>query len=161
MIEQQGVVVARSGGQVQVRLGGRSGCQACDAGRGCGAGVFGRLLRRRPVVLSLSNQVGADQGQAVVVGLPESLFLSLVTRFYLYPLLTGLVGAILGHYVSGTFQPGTVVSDAATLTGALLAGMFAIWHNRRWSREFSGLVDVHLLRVVDERNLDSDNEVVL
>jgi sigma-E factor negative regulatory protein RseC len=161
MIEQQGVVVGRSGGEVQVRLGGRSGCAACDAGRGCGAGVFGRLLRRRPVVLSLRNPIGAEQGQPVVVGLPESLFLSLITRFYLYPLLAGLVGAVLGHYVSGKLHPGTAVADAVTLTGALLAGMAAVWRNRKWSREFSDLVDVHLLRVVDERNLDSDNEVVL
>jgi sigma-E factor negative regulatory protein RseC len=160
MIEQQGVVVASSNGQAQVRLGGRSGCAACDAGRGCGAGVFGRLLQRRPVLLSLDNRLGAGQGQAVMVGLPESWFLALVTRFYLYPLLAGLVGAVLGHYVSSTFEFGTTVKDAASLLGALLAGGGAVWHNRKWSTEFSGLVDVHLLRVVDEHNLDNDKEVV-
>jgi sigma-E factor negative regulatory protein RseC len=97
MIEQQGEVLASSHGEALVRLGGRSGCAACDAGRGCGAGVFGRLLRRRPVVLPLGNAVGAQRGQAVIVGLPESWFLSLVARFYLYPLVAGLVGASLGH----------------------------------------------------------------
>ena len=160
MIEQQGVVVASSGGQAQVRLGGRAGCSACDAGRGCGAGIFGRLLRRRPVVLSLENALAAGQGQAVVVGLPETWFLTLVTRFYLYPLLAGLVGAILGHYVSSKFEPGAAVLDAAALLGALLAGMAAVWHNRRWSAEFSGRLDVHLLRVVDDHNLDNDREVI-
>lgn len=160
MIEQQGVVVGSSDGRAQVRLGGRSGCAACDAGRGCGAGVFGRLLKRRPVILSLDNRLGAGQGQAVMVGLPESWFLALVMRFYLYPLLAGLVGAVLGHYVSTTFEYGTAVTDAASLLGALLAGMAAVGHNRRWSTEFSGLVDVHLVRVVDGRNLDNDKEVV-
>jgi len=160
MIEQQGVVVASSGGRAQVRLGGRSGCAACDAGRGCGAGVFGRLLRRRPVVLSLENGLDAGQGQAVVVGLPESWFLTLVTRFYLYPLLAGLVGAALGHYVGVRFEAARAVGDAAALLGAVLAGTAAVRQNRKWSAEFSDLVNVHLLRVVDDHNLDNDREVV-
>ncbi|MEJ2385650.1 MAG: hypothetical protein P8Y54_14930 [Xanthomonadales bacterium] len=53
MIEQQGRVTGAAGSQVRVRLGGTSGCTTCDAGRGCGAGVFGRLLQRRPVELEL------------------------------------------------------------------------------------------------------------
>lgn len=160
MIEQQGEVVASREGQAVVRLGSRSGCAACDAGRGCGAGVFGRLLRRRPVVLTLDNALGARQGQAVVVGLPESWLLSLVARFYLYPLLAGLVGASLGHYVSGRFQPGIAVTDVASLLAALLAGSVVIRRNRKWAAEFSGLIDVHLLRVVDEHNLNNEREVV-
>lgn len=160
MIEQQGLVVASSGGRAQVRLGGRSGCAACDAGRGCGAGIFGRLLRRRPVVLTLANALAVRQGQAVVVGLPESWFLTLLVRFYLYPLLAGLVGAMLGHYVSVKFEAATAVKDAAALFGAVLAGVAAVRHNRKWSTEFSDLVDVHLLRVVDDHNLDNDREVI-
>jgi len=160
MIEQQGEVVASRDGQAQVRLGSRAGCAACDAGRGCGAGIFGRLLRRRPVVLTLDNAVGARRGQAVVVGLPESWLLALVARFYLYPLLAGLVGASLGHYVSGRFQPGIAVTDAASLLTALLAGSAVVWRNRKWAGEFSGLIEVHLLRVVDKHNLDSEREVV-
>ena len=92
MIEQQGRVVDATGARVRVRLGGTTGCTACDAGRGCGAGVFGRLLRRRPVELEFDNHVGAEPGQAVMVGLPESLFLALTLRLYLLPLLAGVLG---------------------------------------------------------------------
>ena len=130
MIEQQGVVVASRSGRAQVRLGGRSGCTACDAGRGCGAGIFGRLLRRRPLVLTLDDALGVSPGQAVMVGLPESWFLTLVTRFYLYPLLAGLVGAMLGHYVSDKFEAVMAVKDAAALLGAVLAGTAAV-RNRK------------------------------
>ena len=42
---------------VQVRVGGQSGCAACDAGKGCGAGLFGKLLRRNPVELELVNEI--------------------------------------------------------------------------------------------------------
>lgn len=154
MIEQQGEVVADDDGQVLVRLGGKLGCPSCDAGRGCGAGIFGRLLRRRSMVLPLRNHLGARKGQAVLVGLPEAWFLTLVVRFYLYPLLAGLVGAACGHYLSTRFQSATAVSDLLTLLGALMAGAAAVWRNRSWSAEFSDSYDVHLLRVVENQNLD-------
>ena len=81
MLEQQGQVVATAGGRASVRLGGQTGCAACDAGRGCGAGLFGRLLRRRPVVLEFDNHLDARCGQEVLVGLSERWFLQLVARF--------------------------------------------------------------------------------
>ena len=122
MIEQQGRVVAAVSERAVVRLGGTAGCPACDAGRGCGAGIFGRLLRRRPVDLTFDNHLQACAGQAVVVGLPEAWFLRLVTRFYLLPLLAGLVAAAFGHYLFSMFGAGTAVTDLATLVAAVLAG---------------------------------------
>ena len=99
MIEQQGLIVAVSGGTASVRLGGKSACTACNAGKGCGAGIFGRLLKRKPVVLELKNGPGARVGQSVMVGLPETLFLRLVFKFYLFPLLAGLAGAASGSCI--------------------------------------------------------------
>jgi sigma-E factor negative regulatory protein RseC len=149
MIEQQGRVVAVDSGEALVQLGGRAGCPACDAGRGCGAGLFGRMLRRRGAVMTFDNHLEARAGQAVVVGLPETWFLSLVARFYLFPLLAGLAGGALGHYVSGLFGAGIGFGDLLTLIAALLGGAVAFWRNHKWSGEFPGSPDVHLLRVVD------------
>jgi sigma-E factor negative regulatory protein RseC len=153
MIEQQGLVIAASGKIVSVRLGGSSGCAACDAGKGCGAGVFGRLLQRKPVVLDLHNEPGALVGQAVMVGLPETLFLRLVLSFYLYPLLAGLAGAIIGHYVSVKLKAGPATTDGLTLLGAVLAGTMALVWKRQGHKQpavdFPGEPAVYLLRVVD------------
>ena len=160
MLEQQGEVIAADGERATVRMGGRSGCPACAAGRGCGAGVFGRLLRRRPVLLSLNNPVGASTGQAVVVGLPEAWFLSLVARFYLYPLLAGLVGGVFGHYVCRMLQSGAAVTDLVTLLFAIAAGTVAVRRNRRWSAKHPGSVEVRLLRVVGDKESIDDKEVV-
>lgn len=159
MIEQQGRVLSTGGGRASVRLGGQAGCAACAAGRGCGAGLFGRMLRRRPVVLQLSNAVGARDGQAVVVGLPERSFLRLVLRFYLAPLLGGLGGAAFGHYLSvrAGASPGAV--DAAALLGALAAGGAVLWRTGGRLREFPDVAAVHLLRVVDSGAHAEENEV--
>lgn len=149
MIEQQGQVVEITGSEARVRLGGSSGCSACDAGKGCGAGVFGRLLQRRPVVLNLDNRVGAVNGQPVIVGLPESLFLNLLTRLYLFPLLAGLGGAVIGNYLSGRWAMSSWASDILTLLCALLCGAALIQWNRKRFMEFPANVTVHMLRVVD------------
>jgi sigma-E factor negative regulatory protein RseC len=154
MLEQQGQVVAAADGRVAVRLGGQSGCAACDAGRGCGAGVFGRLLRRRPLVLEIGNHLDARCGQAVVVGLPEAWFLKLVARFYLVPLLAGLGGAVFGHYLSVRMQSGPAGRDFMALAGAIAAGALAVWWNRARPVESADAETVHLLRVVDNTEFE-------
>ena len=148
MIEQQGKVVSAGDGIIQVRLGATSGCSACDAGKGCGAGVFGRLLQRKPVVLEFKNSLGAEEGQAVVVGLRESLFLSLVMRLYFYPLLFGLAGAVAGHWLAkqAHFEP--ALMDFSALFGGFVFAAWVVWRNRRRQIEFPSDSNVHLLRNV-------------
>ena len=154
MIEQQGLIVAVAGVPDSVQLGGSSGCAVCNAGKGCGAGIFGRLLQRKPVVLELYNQPGARLGQVVMVGLPETLFLRLVFSFYLFPLLAGLAGAAIGHYISVELQVDSTTSDGLALLGAVLAGVFALIWNKQGNGqalgEFPRKITVRLLRVVGQ-----------
>lgn len=93
MIEQQGVVLAAGDGLARIRLGGTSGCPACDSGEGCGAGLFGRLLNRRPLELDLDDPIPTRVGQPVRVGIRNTLLLRLVWRFYGAPLLAFMLGA--------------------------------------------------------------------
>ena len=152
MIEQQGQVIAVSGDLASVRLGGSSGCPACDAGKGCGAGIFGRMLQRKPAVLELDNTLDVSAGQAVVVGLPESLFLRFVFHLYLTPLLAGLAGAALGHYLSIRAGAGPAVTDGWSLFGAITAALLALAWSRKRSREFPNAIAVHLLRGAELAN---------
>jgi sigma-E factor negative regulatory protein RseC len=154
MIEQQGQVVAVSDVLASVRLGGSAGCTACDTGHGCGAGIFGRLLRRKPAILELENPIEARVGQAVVVGLPESVFLRLVFRFYLLPLLAGLAGMVFGHYLSVQNQAGPILTDGFAFLGGIVAVAIALVWNRKWNGEFPQQNAVHLLRGVERANAD-------
>ncbi len=149
MIEQQGRVVHVANDVAEVCLGASTGCARCDAGKGCGAGIFSRLLKRKPVVLSMENVVGARNGQSVMVGIPESVFLRLVMRIYLIPLLSGIAGAAMGRYLSvaAGFSPGG--ADAMTLLCGFALGLAALLMSRKDGREFPGMNIVHLLRVVD------------
>lgn len=156
MIEQQGKVVAVNRGQVCILLGGQAGCSACDAGKGCGAGVFGQMLRRKPLKMNFENRIEAECGQAVVVGLPESLFLRLAVRFYLLPLLAGLVGGLAGHYLAGSLEAGVAVTDLLTLLGAVLCAGLMLWANRVGQTEFSEMTAVHLLRVAGKQEFKKE-----
>ncbi|MGD2127889.1 MAG: SoxR reducing system RseC family protein [Lysobacterales bacterium] len=160
MIEQQAQVLSVSGGKATVRIGAGSGCATCDAGKGCGGGVFGRMLRRRPVVLELDNTVGAGAGQPVVVGLPEKLFLKLTARFYLLPLLAGLAGVALGHLIATLQGMGPAAIDALALAGGVLAAASVFLGSRARPPEFPAASAVHVLRVVGKTGQKHQREVI-
>jgi sigma-E factor negative regulatory protein RseC len=148
MIEQQGKVIAVADGRAHVRLGGSSGCASCNAGKGCGAGLFGRLLKRAPVVLELENGVNALNGEAVMVGISEVIYLRLIFGLYLFPLIAGLAGVAAGFYLSMQLELSPAGSDATALLCGLLFGAIAVLRNRQGSREFPESFIVHLLRVI-------------
>lgn len=131
MIEQQGRVVSVAGNLARVQLGGQSGCSACDAGEGCGAGLFGRLLRRQVAELELPNTVNARAGDAVQVGIDEQQYVRLVAALYGAPLVAGLLGATAAYVLAGGLaSPGA--RDLSILLGGLLAaGLCLLWLRRR------------------------------
>ena len=148
MIEQQGKIVAIHSGHARVLLGGMDGCSRCDSGKGCGAGLFGRMLRRKPVVLELENDIDAAAGQAVIVGIEENVYLRLVVRLYLLPLLVGLAGAALAYYLASLYQPGPSWLDLAALLGGVGSGALVSFRNRKLAIEFHRPDIVHLLRII-------------
>ena len=127
MIEQAGVLTRTAGNRAWVRLGGQSGCPACDAGQGCGAGIFARLLRRQAQDIELHNALGARAGETVLVGIAESVYLALVLRAYGLPLLLGLAGAWISHQIGGAVDLQGAWLDAVTLAGGLAAASLAWW----------------------------------
>ncbi len=148
MIAQQGRVTAIQGSNAVVRVGGTSGCAACDAGKGCGAGVFGRLLKRNPVSVCVFNDIDAQVGQAVEVGIAEERFLALVFRLYILPLLGGLAGAVTGFAVAQRADAAGPAADLLILLGGLAAAAVCLLWARQRLREFPLDNTVHLMREV-------------
>ncbi len=154
MIEQQGRILELQAHRAKVLLGSTSGCPACDEGKGCGAGVFGKLINRKNQTLEVDNPFHAgplqlQPGQAVIVGIPESFFLRLILRLYLLPLLAALCGAGLGHYLGYRFSLVGFSQDLLALFGALfLAGLtlLIIWKGKT---QHAGESQVQLLRHPD------------
>lgn len=127
MIEQNVQVVRCQGDRLWVRLGSQSGCTACDNGNGCGAGLFARLLQRKPVVLELKrNDLSVEEGQMLTLAFPEQVYLKLVFASYGWPLLAALAGAFAGNALGVWLQLGLAAVDVLTLFAGLLAGWFVM-----------------------------------
>lgn len=146
MIEQQGRVSGLEAGRASITLESVSGCPACDAGKGCGAGVFGRLVQRKPLTLVLESGAELEPGQAVIVGIPETFFLHLLFKLYLAPVLAGLAGAALGHYLAFLLSLQNFVQDLFALTGALILGAATLHFKRNSPYWAEGAGSVQLLR---------------
>jgi sigma-E factor negative regulatory protein RseC len=98
MIEQNVQVVRCLNERLWVRMGSQAGCTACDNGQGCGAGLFAKLLQRKPLVIELDrNGLDVEAGQMVTLAFPEQVYLKLVLASYGWPLLSALAGAFAGH----------------------------------------------------------------
>lgn len=127
MIEQNVQVIRCRDDRIWVRLGSNSGCSACDNGKGCGAGVFARLLRRKPVVLELPrNETAVKPGQMLVLEFPEQIYLKLVWNSYGWPLLAALAGAAAGTGMGRWWQFSSWQVDAFALFAGLLAAFVAV-----------------------------------
>ena len=134
MIEQNVQVMRCQDKRIWVRLGSQTGCTACDNGNGCGAGVFAKLLQRKPVVLELErNDMSVEPGQMVTLAFSEQVYLKLVLASYGWPLLAALAGAFAGHGLGTWLAVGPALIDVAALSGGLLAGglLMRLIKNRR------------------------------
>lgn len=138
-------MVAIDGNHAVVNIGGVSGCPACDAGKGCGAGIFGRLLRDRKVDVRVPNSIDAITGQSVNLGITERRFLALVFALYVWPLLAGLLGVIAAFVIAARVGLSGMNADLAGLLAGIAAAAWALFRSRRKLREFPYAAEVHLL----------------
>lgn len=123
MIENPARVMRVEADLAWVRSESPSSCGAC-AGKGCGNSLYARLLHPREPEYPVLNPIGAEVGEAVVVGIEDGAVFRAVFSGYLIPLVLLLLGALLGS------QWGEGQSVAGSVIGLLVA---AVWLKRRRS----------------------------
>ena len=97
MIKQPGSVVALSGDRAVIETEPIQHCEACASGRGCGAGLFARLLSCRATRLEVPNDLGVAAGDRVTVGVDERGLVRASLRLYGTFLMALVGGAAAGH----------------------------------------------------------------
>lgn len=127
MIEQNVKVLRCDNDHLWVRMGGQSGCTACDNGEGCGAGLFAKLVQRKPVTLELArNELKVEAGQMLTLAFPGKVYMKLVLASYGWPLLAALAGGVAGHSLATWAKLQVVAVDVATLVAGVLAAWLAL-----------------------------------
>ena len=122
MIEMPARVARIQDGQTWVISEAPSSCGAC-AGKGCGSSVFNRIWHPENQEYVVENGLGAEPGEAVVIGLEDGALLSASASAYIIPLVAVLTGALLGQWISG--------EPTAALGGLLGLVLSAIWLKKR------------------------------
>ena len=145
MIEQNVQVLRCDRESLWVRMGTQSGCTACDNGKGCGAGLFAKLIQRKPVILKLArNEMGVEAGQMLTLAFPEQVYMKLVLASYGWPLMAAIAGALAGHGLAAWAGLQVAAIDAATLTGGVLAGWLCLRLFRSRDTEETILNSLHM-----------------
>lgn len=122
MIEQHGRITRLQGPRAWVSCRPVQ-CRACEAGHGCGAGLFARFLSNAPREFPSLNPHALPVNCRVVVGVGERQLLSGAVRLYGWPLLGLLGGVLLGALTSALLN---VNEDLLVLLGALSGGTLVL-----------------------------------
>lgn len=133
MIEEHATVIAIEGDLAEVEAQRRGSCGSCAAKGACGTSLLDRFLGRRPLRLRVRNELAANPGDQVVIGVPESALLRAAAAAYLVPLIALILGAIGGQALAGLLDFG-LTELAATLGGVLGFLLSLRWlsaHSRR------------------------------
>jgi len=149
MIEQQGRVIRLNGNLAEIRIGMSSGCSVCDQGKGCGAGIFARLLRRDAEHVMVRNVIDAQPGQYVTLGISERAYLNMLFRLYLLPLISALAGAAIGHHLAVGWQLTSVMTDVTVLLSAAAFFAFALVLCRLNERELPSHLNIVMSRTAE------------
>jgi len=118
---EQRVVIARieSGNRVWVQALGPESCERCAQGRGCGGGLFARLVSSRRPTVEVSCRIAHPRvGEIVVVSIPDGMLTRAAMAAYVAP-LAGMFG--FGTLANVCLQAPDVLVAAFGGTG-LLAG---------------------------------------
>jgi len=149
MIEQNVQVLRCDKNSLWVRMGTRSGCTACDNGKGCGAGLFAKLIQRKPVILELArNDVKVEAGQMLTLAFPGQVYMKLVLASYGWPLMAALFGATAGYSLTTWAGFRVAAIDAATLAGGVLAAWLSMRLFRKQGTEETILNSLHMTIVI-------------
>ncbi|CAN5194267.1 N/A [soil metagenome] len=128
MILERGRVVEVDGRYAWIGRAGATGCARCEAGAGCGGGLFAQLAGPRFYRVRARNATAPIRvGDLVVIALPERALLRAACAVYGVPLVGLVLGAVLAQAVAGSG------SDLLVLAGGA-AGLAA---GAAWLRQFS------------------------
>jgi len=145
MIEQNVQVVRCEDEKIWLRMGSQAGCTACDQGEGCGAGVFAKLLQRKPVIVELARRdINVSAGQMVTLAFPEQVYLKMVLAYYGWPLIAALCGAFAGFGLALQLGFEALPLDVMTLAGGLLTAALVMRVIRGRKLEDSMLAAMHM-----------------
>ena len=122
MIEEQAVVINIDGARAHLEIERGSPCGLCGATSGCGISLWSRLFGRQRGSISAVNNLNAEVGSRVIIGVQEGALLAGSLMAYLVPLLLICAGALFGASLASSRTDSDLYAAVGAVTG-LLSGL--------------------------------------
>ncbi len=134
MIEEQAQVVEITGSQLVLQAQTQSACGSCSASKGCGTSVLSKVIGRKFTRFQAENNIDAEVGDTVVVGISEDALLKGSMVMYVIPILSMLIFSLAANYF---LEAGVVYRDliiaASGITGLVFGSLMSKRYFQRQS----------------------------
>ena len=104
MITETATVVSIENNQTWVETQRKSACGQCSASKGCGTSVLSKVIGNKLSKIKAINNIDAQVGDEVVIGLNEQSLLKGAFITYMLPLIFMFIFALVGQVVSANLQ---------------------------------------------------------
>jgi sigma-E factor negative regulatory protein RseC len=104
MITETAIVVSIENNQTWVETQRKSVCGQCSANKGCGTSVLSKVIGNKLSKIKAINNIDAQVGDEVVIGLNEQSLLKGAFMTYMLPLIFMFIFALVGQLVSANLQ---------------------------------------------------------
>ena len=138
MIEEQAQVIDIKGTRLFLQVQTQSACGGCAVNKSCGTSVLAKVVGKKFTHFQAENNIGAEIGDTVVVGIAEDALLKGSMVMYVLPVLAMIIFALLADFLlAGPLQIEASVRDLAvactSIMGLVLGSLVARWYFRRQS----------------------------
>lgn len=132
MIEEQAQVVEIRGSQLVLQAQTQSACGSCAASKGCGTSVLSKVIGRKFTRFQAENNIDAEVGDTVVVGISEDALLKGSVVMYVIPILGMLVFALAADYFLDVLVEDRDLAIAVSgIMGLVFGSLMSKWYFQR------------------------------
>lgn len=126
MFEQRAKVLKTEGKFLWVETSPQAACLACNQRKQCTVNTFENVFLSQRIPLQLPNDIAAQPGDWIILGIQESLLLKSVALLYLLPVICMVIFALIGQWLE--FKDfGVILSALLGLgMGGLMSRFFLI-----------------------------------
>lgn len=104
MITENAIVVLIENNQTWIETQRKSACGECSANKGCGTSVLSKVIGNKLSRIKAINNINAQVGDEVVIGLNEQSLLKGAFMIYMWPLILLFLFSFVGQLVSENLQ---------------------------------------------------------
>jgi len=133
VIEETALILHCDGEYADIETKPQSSCGGCASSGVCGTGVFSKVFGNRKTVVRVVNSIEAKPGDQVVVGLQESALTRVSMVFYIVPLISMIILAVVGQEMA--IKLGYLSYDLFAILGGGVGLFTGLWLVRLFAKK--------------------------